>query len=66
MSRLRLEGIRWTLAVLSLACVVAAWVFDPRGAAGVALFFAFLVFGVPTAMLTLHLHRPKFLKDLDG
>lgn len=65
MSRLQLEGIRWTLAGISLACIVAGWVLKPQGGVALGLFFVFLLFGVPAAMLTLHLRPPKFLKDPD-
>jgi len=65
MSRPQLEAIRWTLAVLSLGCIVAGWVFQPRGGAALALFFLFFVLGAPDAMLTLHLRPSKFLGDRD-
>jgi hypothetical protein len=65
MSRLRLEAIRWTFAVLSLGCIVAGWVFEPRRGVALALFFLFLVLGGLAAMLTLHLHPPKWLSYLE-
>ena len=65
MSKLQLEAIRWTFAALSASCIVAAWVFEPRGGMALALFFLFLVFGAPAAMLTLHLHPPKWLRYLE-
>ena len=66
MTRLQLEGIRWTLAGLSFACIVAGWVLKPQGGTALTLFFLLLLFGIPAAMLTLHLHPPKFLKDPDS
>ena len=64
MTRHRLELVRWTLAVLSFAAVVGMWR-EPSGGWALLLFFAFLVTGIPAAMLSLHLHPPRFFKFLE-
>ena len=63
MSDRRLELIRWTSAFACLGIVVAQmWNPELReGGLGAMLFFGFLLFGFPAAMITLHLHPPKWL-----
>jgi uncharacterized membrane protein YccC len=39
--------------------------FQPAGGLGVLLFFGGLLLGLPGAMLTLHLHPPKWFKYLE-
>jgi hypothetical protein len=59
-SRLKLEIALWVLGFLSLGSLALAWDSHP----GFSLFF-FLLTGIPAAMLTLHLHPPKFFKYLE-
>jgi hypothetical protein len=39
--------------------------FQPKGDLGVLLFFGGFLLGLPGAMLTLHLHPPKWFKYLE-
>ena len=50
--------------MLSFAAVVGMWR-EPSGGWALLLFFAFLVTGIPAAMLSLHLHPPRFFKFLE-
>jgi len=43
--------------------LVTGW--RPEGGWAVLAFFGFVIFGFPAAMLTLHLHPPKWLERLD-
>jgi len=65
MSRGRLELIRWVSAAVAAAIfpvpIILGW--RPEGGWGVLAFFGFILFGAPVAMLTLHLHPPKWLGD---
>ena len=65
MTRFRLELISWTLFFLSMAVMVAIWALEPTGGWALLLFFSFIVTGVPGAMLSLHLHPPKFFRNLE-
>ena len=64
-SRQRLEIIRWTLGLLSMAIIVCSWVWEIRGGWAVLWMGLFILTGFPAAMLTLHLHPPKFFKYLE-
>jgi hypothetical protein len=68
-TRRRLELIRWACAGVCLAIVVARLWYPSlplwTGGFGVLLFFAFVVVGFPAAMLTLHLHPPKWFRYLE-
>ena len=64
MTRRRLELIRYALIALSFAAIVGMWT-EPEGVSPLLLFFAFTVTAIPAAMVSLHLHQPKFLKSLD-
>ncbi|PKB13459.1 hypothetical protein B0I00_3260 [Novosphingobium kunmingense] len=63
MSRRRLEMIRWATTAGALACVLVGLLRPGyrEGGWGVLLFFAFTILGLPAAMLSLHLHPPKWL-----
>ena len=64
-SRSRLELIRWVLISLTFAVVVASWVWDIRDGWAVLWVGLFILMGFPAAMLSLHLHPPKFFKHLE-
>ena len=64
MIRRRLELIRWALILLMIAAVVGMWA-EPKGGWALLLFFAFTVTGIPAAMLSLHLHPPKWFTELE-
>ena len=65
MTTRRLEAIRWISAAAFFACWGAALYFQPKGDLGVLLFFGGFLLGLPGAMLTLHLHPPKWFKYLE-
>ena len=64
-SKAKLEVIRWSLAAIAFGCVVLTWYVEVRGGWGVLLGAVFIIAGFPAAMLTLHLHPPKFFKYLE-
>ena len=65
MSRCQLELIRWSLALTAFAAIVGGWVFEPKGGWALLLFFFVVLTGIPAAMLSLHLHPPKFFRHLE-
>ena len=64
-SRKKLEITRWALIALTFGLALVSWVYDPRGNAALLLFFLFVLTVIPAATLSLHLHPPKFLKNLE-
>ena len=65
MSKRQLEVIRWTSAALCLLCwVVIPWLQPAyaKGGRGVLLLFGGFLLGLPGAMLTLHLHPPRWFR----
>jgi hypothetical protein len=63
MSNRQLEMIRWASGGASLA-IALVLMLNPalrQGGFGVLLFFGFVVLGFPAAMITMHLHPPKWL-----
>ena len=64
-SKRRLEIIRWTSAALCFACWGAAVQLQPKGGMGMLLLFGGFLLGLPGAMLTLHLHPPKWFRNLE-
>jgi hypothetical protein len=60
MTNRQLEGIRWASAAACVATWGALVHFRPKGGFGVLLFFGGFLIGLPSAMLTLQLHPPKF------
>jgi hypothetical protein len=68
MSRRQLELIRWTSAALCLLCwVVVPWSQPAyaKGGWGVLFLFGGFLLGLPGAMLTLHLHPPKWFSHFE-
>ena len=65
MTTRHLEAIRLSSAAACLACWGAAAHFQPKGGLGVLLFFSGFLLGLPSAMLSLHLHPPKWFKYLE-
>jgi len=62
-SRRKLELIRWALAAGAFACPLVLLLRPgySEGGWGALLFFLFVILGIPAAMLSLHLHPPKWL-----
>ena len=62
MSNRQLEAIRWVCFAASAICLVVPWWWPAlgKGGWGVLLFFAFIIFGAPAAMLSLHLHGEEW------
>jgi hypothetical protein len=52
MSRRPLDATRWAFAALSLGCILAIWLFNPRSGPALALLFLFMLFGTPAVMLS--------------
>jgi hypothetical protein len=46
------------LAALSLSCIVAIWLLNPRSGPALALLFLFVLFGAPAVMLSLNRPLP--------
>ena len=65
MTNRQLEAIRWTSAAACFATWGALVPFQPKGGLGLLLFFCGFLLGLPGAMLTLHLHPPKWFKYLE-
>jgi hypothetical protein len=63
--RKKLVITRWALIALTFGLVTANWVYDPKGNAALLWFFLIALTMIPAAMLSLHLHPPKFLKHLE-
>jgi hypothetical protein len=63
MSKVHLEIIRWTSAAACAACWWAMTRIEADWA--VLLFFGGFILGLPGAILTLHLHPPKWFKYLE-
>ncbi len=63
MSKFKLELIRWASAAACFACWWAMTQIKTDWA--VLLFFGGFILGLPGAMLTLHLHPPKWFKYLE-
>ena len=55
MSKLLLEAARWVFAALSLICILAVWILNPRSGPTLALFSLFVLFGALAVMISLHL-----------
>ena len=64
-SRKKLQMARWTLIALTFGMVLVNWIYDPRGNAALLLFLLIALTMIPAAMLSLHLHPPKFFKHLE-
>jgi hypothetical protein len=62
MTPLKLEVIRWVTFAVCIACWGFGLYFYASGGFGILLFFGGLVLGIPSAMLSLHLHPPKWLR----
>jgi hypothetical protein len=54
--------LRWSLIACSFACLVGIWTSQQH--AGVFFVLCGLT-GIPAAMLSLHLHPPRFFKGLE-
>ena len=66
-SRRKLEVARWVSAALAIGSVLVTLEMPQlrSGWPGGLLFVFFILTGFPAAMLTLHLHPPKWLKYLE-
>ena len=65
MTNRQLEVIRWASAAACFAAWGALVYFQPKGGLGVLLFFGGFILGLPGAMLSLHLHPPKWFNYLE-
>jgi di/tricarboxylate transporter len=68
MSKRQLEAVRWASFALCVFCWVVIPQWQPayaKGGWGVLLFFGGFLLGLPGAMLTLHLHPPKWFRHLE-
>ena len=65
MTRRHLVIVQWSLVALTLGVFILDGLVEPKGGLALALFFVFGAAIISAAMLSMHLHPPKWFTQLE-